>query len=183
MKKKLTMSEIAEELDKETEKLQEALGLVELDEMSQAFGDREFKVNVWVERPGKYKGSDKYFKYSDSSSYEKATKCCRINIEKPIVEYHRNADGKMDWVLTERDKRDLVKLLNSTYSETNNMTHWQQILFTFNADRFQMKIDEFLKDSWGEKEYPQAYHKDYPMPDYMLLTVDPKKCLNKVARK
>lgn len=182
--KKLSLNEISDFLEEESEKLQEELELLELNEMSQAFGDKEYQVNVWVEPKNKHEGSDKYFKYSDNSSYTKATKCCRINIEEPTVQYHKNIDRKMDWILTEKDKRDLVELLSSTYSEIYKMTHWQQVLFTFNSDRFQMKIDEFLRDDWGnKKEYEGAYHKDFPMPDYMLLSIDPKLCKNKIAKR
>lgn len=158
--------------------------LYPMNEMSQAFGNKEEQVNAWVERPGTYPKSDRYFKYSDKASYDKAEKCCRISLDEPVVFYHTNRGKgpKLDWLLTEKEKRNLVDLLNSVYSKRYNITHWQQILFTFNADRFQMSIDEFLDNNWTDEQYPQAYRIDYPMPDYMRLQFNAKLCKNKIAK-
>ena len=163
-------------------------------EQSAAYTDERNHRNIWVENPGTHfitlrkksedelRSGDKYFKYGDSENYNKETKCCRISILNPNFLYHSNKRGVKDWALTESDKRELIKILNSKHDEHPELTVWQMILFTYNEDRFGMRYQVFTDDTWKDEDYPYAFRKDFPMPNYHQLQFDYKKAKNKVAK-
>ena len=166
-----------------------------LNEMSSAYSDERTHRNIWVENPGTHfislkkkteeelRAGDKYFKYGDNESVSKETKCCRISILKPNFLYHRNKGKIMDWALTEGDKRELVKILESPHDEHPELTVWQMILFTYNEDRFGMRFQKFINDDWTDEEYPYAFRKDFPMPNYLSLQFEYNKAKNKIAKR
>ena len=174
-------------------RLQEALQ--PLNEQSSAYSDERNHRNIWVENPGtrfitlrkqsenEVRSGDKYFKYGDNESYTKETKCCGISMLKPNFLYHTNKHGVLDWALTESDKRELIKILNSSCDEHPEITVWQNILYTYNNDRFGMRYSIFIEDKWDDKDYPYAFRKDFPMLNYYQLQFEHKKAKNKIARR
>lgn len=144
-------------------------------EMAVAVIDRQTNTNIWVENPATR--NNKYFKFGNNSSWNKATKLARISLLKPVYLYHTNTNGVKDWELTTKEKRMLVDLLMSS-SKTESLTNWQKVLGTYNQDNYSLPIEDWISDNWDKEEYPDAFTKDFPMPDYMLLEFDRKKAKN-----
>lgn len=146
-------------------------------EMSKAFSykDRRIDVCVWVENP---MGVDNmYFKYYDCSLYTMANKVARIRLDKPKYVGGNHKEGtKKKWVLSERDKKELVELLKSPSDEHEGLTKWQDVIITYNDDNFNLKAKQTIN---GELDKAQRDPKmpshlvplpiDLPMPNYLEL--------------
>jgi len=167
-----SIKQINKELEQYTEEY--------LYEMSLGAYDKQRHRNLWIENPNTYTNNN-YFKYGDSESYTKETKCCRISLDEPKYIYHKNRKGVMDWNLTKSDKKELIEMLNSQSTINKDLTVWENILYTYNLDRFQMDKEEFIQNNWTDEQYPDAYRINYTMPDYIPLKFDKKQAKNRIA--
>ena len=156
--KNKTFIEIANELNSFLEPMYE---------MSMAWRSIQKNRCVWVENPTDY--NNKYFKYLNGPSYNKAEKVARISLLKPQYLQHNNTDGKKDWILTNKEKKELIQLMNQPNKKYANCTNWQATIITYNEDNFEIDFDEIIADSYNKKKFPNAIPIDYPMPDYMQL--------------
>lgn len=139
-----------------------------MNEMSIAWVDNKAKKCCWVENSGTHTSND-YFKYYDSFSYRKADKIARISLRNPLYLSHRNSDGKDNWILTDKEKRELVKLMNSPSESREGFTNWQATLIQYNLDNFYIQPRQTIEGTFDKKKYPNAYSIDTPMPDYTKL--------------
>jgi hypothetical protein len=139
-------------------------------EMSSAWTDDRSNRCVWVENPNGY--SNRYFKYLNNSSYRRAKLVARIWIDKPeYVKGHKNSDGKTEWILTSKEKKELVTLLNAPSEAHDNTTNWQEILITYNEDNFQIPPMRTIKGNIDFSKYrnQKPYDINTPMPNYLEL--------------
>lgn len=146
-------------------------------EMSMAFAYKDKRIDVcaWVENPSSR--DNRYFKYYNNSRYNNATKVARIRIDNPVYVggTHKERNLKQ-WILTDYEKNELVKLLSSPSNEFTGFTKWQSILIRYNSDNFfltpQQTINgEFENADFDPKmpDYIKPFPIDYPMPDYLKL--------------
>lgn len=159
------------------EQLEEALNLIPLYEMSMAFyyKDRRIDVCAWVENP---MGVDnQYFKYYDNSLMKLATKVARIRIDKPVYVGGRHKERNLKkWILSKREKQELVEILQGESEDHPGYTRWQELLMTYNRDNFNISFKNSkegnLKNHQRDPKMPdyiQPYDINTPMPDYLEL--------------
>lgn len=154
---KKTIRQIAEEFKK----------LMPIYEMSMAWISKQNNRCVWVENPSGY--NNKYFKYLNGASYQKADKVARISMLNPVYLEHVDYDSKDNWKLTSREKKELVNLMNQTNKKYDPCTNWQAVLITYNEDNFAIDFDETINGTFDKAEFPDAFPIDFPMPDYTKL--------------
>lgn len=159
------------------EQLDEVLNPMPLYEMSKAFSYKDKRIDVcaWVENP---MGVDnQYFKYYDHSSIPSATKVARIRIDK--TEYvggtHKERNLKK-WVLSNKEKRELVNILNTPSKRYPGYTKWHDILITYNFDNFDISPEQTIS---GEifnydrdpkmPKHLNPFDINTPMPNYLEL--------------
>lgn len=126
------------------EKLQQAMPLNEMS-MAWDYTNKNKSYCAWVEGP---MGVDnRYFKFYNNDSPAYASKVARIRIDR--AEYvggnhnESNKQGKVEnWILTNREKRLLITLLNSPSDDNVNCTKWQDILIRWNRDNFRIPANK-----------------------------------------
>ena len=139
----------------------------QINEMSIAWIDNEAKRCCWVENPNTHEND--YFKYYDSFSYRKANHIARISLIKPEYLIHRNNDVKKNWILTNKEKKELVNLMNSPSKTKEGFTNWQATLIQYNLDNFFIQPKDTIEGTFDKKKYPKAFDINTPMPNYMEL--------------
>lgn len=146
-------------------------------EMSMAFfyKDKRIDVCAWVETPMTV--DNRYFKYYNCSTIPSATHVARIRLDKPeyVGGLHRE-NGKKKWILTKREKEELIEILKGQSTDQPGYTRWQEVLMTYNRDNFNLsfsdsKSNDFSKAQKDPKmsKYLKPFPIDYPMPDYLNL--------------
>ena len=146
-------------------KLNEELEKFCLNEMAMAWADRKTGRCVWVENPNNH--NNKYFKYLNSFSYQKATKVARISLLEP--KYLKHSGSKKDWKLTNTEKQELIKLMNMDSRVYEGLTNWQATLVRYNFDNFYIDPLDTINSTFDIQEFPDAFSIDYSMPDYSKL--------------
>lgn len=138
-----------------------------INEMSMAWHSKQNNRCVWVENPTGY--NNKYFKYLNGATYQKADKVARISLLKPEYLKHKDFDGKKLWILNSKEKKELVTLMNKPNKKYLNCTNWQATLITYNEDNFGIDFDDTINSTFSIDEYPDAFDINTPMPDYTKL--------------
>lgn len=118
---------------------------------------------------------EEYFKAYNNDNARKAEKVIRIKFRAPEYVFHKNNDGKKDWILNSKEKKKLINLLQKP-SKFNNLTNWQYAILQFNLEAFDINVDDCLtltieKQEQMDKNNPQKYYLpiDLEMPDYTDL--------------
>ena len=151
-------------LEKINNKLEE---LFSITEMSMAWRSIQNNRCVWVENPTGY--NNKYFKYLNGPSYKKASKVARISLMSPTYLNHKNADGKDNWILTTKEKKELVTLMQENNKTYPTLTNWQVTLLTYNWDNFELDVENIINRTYDKQKFPNVIDIDTPMPDYTKL--------------
>lgn len=154
---KKTIKQLNEELD-------EAL---QLNEMSMAWVDKKTNKCCWVENANTH--NNEYFKYFDSFSYRKADAVARISLKEPKYLDHKNFDGKNNWKLNNKEKKELIELMNEPSKVHEGLSNWQTTLVQYNFDNFWISPLETINNTFDKEKYPKAFTLDTPMPNYMEL--------------
>lgn len=154
---------------------------IPLNEMSLAWDYRRKNKAYCVWTEGPMHAENRYFKFYDSDSPDDATKVARIRIDR--AEYvggqhnETNSRGKLEnWILSQKEKRIFLILLNSPSDDNEGCNKWQDILIRWNRDNFGIPARKTIS---GEIQGYQAkpgllddckpFPIDYPMPNYMEL--------------
>ena len=118
---------------------------------------------------------EEYFKVYNNDNAKKADKVIRIKFRSAEYVYHKNSDGKKDWNLNSKEKKTLIKLLQ-TPSKFDNLSNWQYAILQFNLEAFDISYKDCLKltmeeQSKMDENNPRKYYLpiDLPMPDYTKL--------------
>lgn len=159
------------------EKLKEALTPMPLNEMSMAFHykDRYVEVCAWVENPTPR--DNRYFKYYNSEYNSTATKVARIRIDKPeyVGGTHKERNLKK-WILSNKEKQYLMKILTTPSNDYPGYTKWQDILITYNRDNFHLKAEDTINGNLDKgtrnptlPKHVVPFNINTPMPDYLQL--------------
>ena len=143
-------------------------------EMSRVFSNVNPYLTLWVENPTGY--NNQYFKLYNSNLISKATKVARISMLKPNYLIHKNDDGKENWILNNKEKKDLVNLLKKPMKIYSFITNWQYMILVYNRDNFDIDELDLLSGEISIKEYndnvkfiENALPLDLKIPDYMKL--------------
>lgn len=146
-------------------------------EMSKAFSykDRRIDVCAWVENP--MATDNKYFKYYNSSSIDMATMVARIRIDRPtyVGGTHRERNLKK-WILTDKEKKELVQILSGNSLRYIGYTRWHDIIITYNFDNFNLTPEQTISGDLDDSQRSPRMPKhlmplaiNTPMPDYIKL--------------
>lgn len=124
--------------------------------------------------PVEYEVSKEYFKVFSGDGYRTSSKMARISFWKPeyITEY--DYYGKEPWVLSDRDKEALVRILKAK-SDTVSIdrraryTNWQKAIVEFNNG-----ISFYGEDTEANLLGTDSYNNEFlpfnlPMPNYLEL--------------
>lgn len=146
-------------------------------EMSKAFSykDKRIDVCVWVENPMAV--DNMYFKYYDCSLYTMAKKVARIRLDKAVYVGGNHKEGnKKKWILSDREKAELVELLKSPSDRYNGLSRWQEVIITYNDDNFNLNYMQTINGEFDKAQRDPKMPKhlvplpiDYPMPDYTKI--------------
>ena len=139
----------------------------QVNEMSMAWVDQKAQKCCWVENPNTHEND--YFKYYDSFSYRKANHIARISLKSPQYLKHKNKDGKKNWILTNKEKKELIQLMQEDSTNHKGFTNWQATLIQYNFDNFYISFDDTKNGTFDKKKYPKAFDINTPMPNYMEL--------------
>ena len=119
---------------------------------------------------------EEYFKVYNNDNARKADKVIRIKFRTAQYVYHKNSDGKQDWNLNSKERRQLIDLLNKQ-SKLPGFNNWQYAIIQFNTEAYMDENPEIFKTLTMEKQQkmdennPQKYYLpiDLEMPDYTKL--------------
>lgn len=120
--------------------------------------------------------NEEYFKVYNNDNARKADKVIRIKFRSAQYVYHKNSDGKQDWKLNSKERKQLIDLLNKQ-SKLPGFTNWQYAIIQFNTEAYMDENPEIFKTLTIEKQEnmdennPQKYYLpiDLEMPDYTKL--------------
>lgn len=158
MKKQKTFKEVTDQIEQILEPMYE---------MSMAWNSKQNNRCVWVENPSGFE--NKYFKYLNGITYGQADKCARISMVEPKYVNHKDYGGKSNWVLNNKERKELVTLMNQPNKKYSGCTNWQATLITYNEDNFGIDFDETINGTFDKEKYPNAFDINTPMPNYMEL--------------
>lgn len=148
--------------------------LQEADMCEMAMIARNVKENfvIYVNSDPDHLG-DEYFKVYNNQVYGVADCVARIAMRRPEYIIHSNSDGKKNYVLNFKERRNLVKLLNAPnknikFEDGTPVTNWQAAIVIVNADYGMDQEDtlKYTRDCPKNKDYMRI---DDPMPDYLQL--------------
>ena len=119
---------------------------------------------------------EEYFKVYNNDNARKADKVIRIKFRSAQYVYHKNSDGKQDWILNSKERKQLIDLLNKQ-SKLPGFTNWQYAIIQFNTEAYMDENPEIFKTLTLEKQQnmdkndPRKYYLpiDLEMPDYTKL--------------
>lgn len=149
------------------EAMNETLSKRQLDEMSIAWADESSNKCCWVENPTGY--NNKYFKYVNSFSYIKGKNMARISMLGPNYLDHKFMDGKKPWTLNNKEKKELMDLMNQPNEDFPEQTNWQMTICQYNLDNFGISRKKTISGNIDKKKYPKALDINMPMPNYLEL--------------
>ena len=168
MKKQKTFKEVTDQIEQILEPMYE---------MSKAFSIKNRRIDVcaWVENP--MGANNQYFKYYDCSTIPSATKVARIRLDRPeYVGGNHRERNLQKWILTTKEKQELVDILMGPSDEFDGLNRWQDIIITYNKDNFNLTTRDILAGDFSRAQRdPKMSDKiqplplDYPMPNYMEL--------------
>lgn len=160
------------------QQIDEMLTPIPLYEMSMAFHykDRRIDVCAWVENP--MATDNQYFKYYDNSLMRLAKKVARIRLDRPeyVGGIHKERNFKK-WILTNKEKQELVQILQGESEDQSGYTRWQELLMTYNRDNFNISFKDSKQGNLQNHQrdpkmpdYIQPYDINTPMPNYLELS-------------
>ena len=136
------------------EAIDEALELEPINEMSLAWDYRKKNKAYCAWTEGPMKSDNCYFKFYNSDSPDDATKVARIRIDRPyyVGGIHRESNSKgivEKWVLSDKEKQLLIKLLKTESIDNAGCNKWQDILIRWNRDNFGIPASKTIKGETG----------------------------------
>lgn len=143
------------------------LSLFHLYEMATVGWDDDLSIIVEV-NPDTRRIGNEYFKVYNSASYRKATKECRILFDKPEYVIHRNENGKQNWIMNSKERKNLVWFLNQPSDVFPELSIWKTAIVLFNREKG-LKKSQTMENFVDNRKYPDFLPIDLPMPNYTLL--------------
>lgn len=150
---------------------------IEEDEILTGFATvaRDYNLNVTLAvNPDKNRNLKytEYFKLYNDTKPNIATKIARIKFRSPEYVIHHNNGGKENWFLNSKEKKMLIKLLNSPCENHTGFIIWQALILNFNnetgLDYPETKRNKQL--SRFAMPYPDYLPIDLKIPDYSDLS-------------
>lgn len=130
------------------------------------FSSKDKNISIQLEMAS----SETYLTYCNNEFHNLATKFARISIHEPTYIQTKCIDPK--WILTPKEKQELLDILNDKYSE--NLSNWENLLMHYNwingyADSLIYQVTEECKKTYNKKIKKGGLKLDYPIPDYTKL--------------
>ena len=143
-------------------------------EMATVCKDAENNVGIGV-YPDSGRIGNPYFKFYNSTNYDKATKVVRITFNQVDYIVHKNNNGADLWKLNHKDKKLLMKLLKRPSKTRKDLDNWTLLKYHWNDESLP---DEFDLDDYVSGMYDEQYSDNtnyvasyIDIPDYMGLDV------------
>ena len=123
-----------------------------LAEMATVHRDLENNITVCV-NPDRQRRGERYFKFYNASHYEAANKVIRISFDLPQYIYHTNTDGKEDWILNGKEKKELIEILLSQSKKYSGYSVWDAAKFDWNNEALDemLNSNEYIAGKYDEK--------------------------------
>lgn len=151
-----------------------------IEAMAQTYIDLQNNRSMYV-NPDLNRVGNEYFKFCNDASWSKATKLCRISFRAPKYIVHTNSRKVSDWTLNAKEKKYLVRVLNSKSDDTT-LTVWQALIVDYNKERYSLPAS-VTKQLTKQKQQElskgvitdlvdrmiHALPIDLPMPNYLKL--------------
>jgi hypothetical protein len=151
-----------------------------IEAMAQTYIDLQNNKSMYV-NPDLNRVGNEYFKFCNDASWSKATKMCRISFRSPAYVIHTNSRKVSDWTLNAKEKKYLVRVLNSKSDDTT-LTVWQALIVDYNKERYSLPAS-VTKQLTRQKQQElsegvitdlvdrmiHALPIDLPMPNYLKL--------------
>ena len=93
----------------------------------------------------------------------------RISLLQPKYLDHKAMEGKKPWKLTNKEKKELISIMQKPNKTFPNCTNWQITLAQYNMDNFGIDLIDTINGVFDKQEYPKAFDINTPMPDYTQL--------------
>lgn len=103
------------------------------EEMATIARDRDEGILISV-NPERDRLSIPYFKVYDSDSVDTAKRVVRLHFKDSGMEYHKDPLGKMQWVMNNRDVKNVRKALQKKSKRDKPYTYWQMACFQWNYE-------------------------------------------------
>lgn len=140
----------------------------ELDAMATIYRDEKGRFSISVNPDPNITG-DEYFKLYNNAKKSAADKVARISFREAKYIYHKNADGKGDWILNSKEKQYLINALQKKAKfPYQNYTNWQKAILLFNDEK-DLDQEKTLANIGKNLPYPKYLPFDLEMPDYTKL--------------
>lgn len=119
---------------------------------------------------------DCYFKYYDDKSFDSAKRVTRLSFTAPVKVKHRNRDGKQEWDLNTKDRKNLCNYLDEPSKDyrLSGLTNWVMALYHCDnecgllsddyPEEYSNKVDAFLHGFYDTEE-------NITNPNYLVSTL------------
>ena len=148
--------------------------------MAQTDQDTKLKLTTWV-NPDPNRSGDPYFKIYSDYLKNRATYMARIKFLSPERVYHKSDEGKLEWELNSKIKKNLIRYMNMPSNLYAGNTRWDVTKFLWNNELdlvagnvpkgYTSKIDAYV-DGYYDKQNkgnPSYVSSEVEIPDYTLL--------------
>lgn len=98
-----------------------------------------------------------YFKVYDSYSVDTAKHVIRLHFKNSGMEFHKDPLGKVQWILNNKDIKNIRKILQKKSKRDKLYTYWQMACFQWNYENG--LIDDDIKEYFSGK-YDNKYIND-----------------------
>lgn len=168
MNKHKTLKEtILEALDEELYSPEEYLTEMSMVADDKSNGGMMILISIDQNRIG-----EPYFKVVDNINYNKAKRVARISFLHPEYIIHKNTDGKTNWTLNNKEKKQFKALLEKVVDRAGH-TVWERTIIQYNLDKYninELETEELEFENYTKKDLQtKALPYNLPMPDYMKL--------------
>lgn len=128
------------------------------------FQKQNFSLAVNPDRKRNLKNAE-YFKVYNHIDPERATKIARISFRSSSYIIHHQNGGKKNWVLNQKERKELMQILQSSSKKHPGYTVWQSLILYFN---YEVGLDEekTKENRIADLRYPMYLPIDLRIPNY-----------------
>lgn len=157
-----------------TQQINEELTII-LNEMATTYSGDKLSIIVNPD-DGRNLQNVQYFKVFHGRSFRKVQDLARIRFRTPEYEHHRNEAGKKDFKLNSKDKKELMRILQSPSELYDGYTIWQDTIMQFNHEAYHIPLkdcknltQEVINSLTNNDIRKKCLPVDLPLTDYTKL--------------
>ena len=157
-----------------TQQINEELTII-LNEMATTYSGDKLSIIVNPD-DGRNLQNVEYFKVFHGRSFRKAQDLARIRFRTPEYEHYRNEADKKDFKLNSKDKKELMRILQSPSELYDGYTIWQDTIMQFNHEAYHIPLkdcknltQEVINSLANNDIRKKCLPVDLPLTDYIKL--------------